>query len=455
MKVNKTQKSAAAAAALAITLGLASCGTTPAHSDADVTLRYWLWDSSQMPGYRQCAENFQDQNPEIFISLEQYGWDDYWTQLTASMVAENAPDVFTNHTSRFGKYGSLNQLLDLEPYIERDGYDLEQFQPGLAEQWKAESGEAQLGIPKDWDTVAMFYNEDMVEEAGYSPQDLWELEWNPQDGGTYEQFLAAMTVDVNGVRGNEPGFDKDHVAVYGVGYNDAGSGYGQVQWSTFALSNGWEYADKNPWGRVFNYDDPAFQESIEWWRSLIDKGYMPKLSIATSGIGTLESLAAGAYATLLEGSWNMSTVATKTKVPVDVAPTPIGPVGHRASLMNGLADSVWVGTEHPEESWKWVSYMGSTECQDIIAEQAVVFPAISSSSEKAMPAFEGLGFDPRAFSTHLEDGTTVSSPVVDRWAELDSIMNPAMAAVISGQSDASSLTTANKQVNEMMARNRD
>ena len=123
--------------------------------------------------------------------------------------------------------------------------------------------------------------------------------------------------------------------------------------------------------------------------------------------------------------------------------------------MNGLADSVWVGTEHPEESWKWVSYMGSTECQDIIAEQAVVFPAISSSSEKAVPAFENLGFDAHAFTVHVEDGTTVSSPVVDRWAELDSIMNPAMASVISGQSDASSLTTANKQVNEMMARNRD
>ena len=454
--MKKVQRAAASAAALAMALGLAACsGGSSAESGDDVTLRYWLWDSSQLPGYRQCAENFEAKNPGIKISLEQYGWDDYWTQLTASMVAENAPDVFTNHTSRFGKYGSLDQILDLSPYIEKDGYDLSKFEDGLASQWVEESGEGQLGIPKDWDTVGLFYNEDMIKEAGYTPEDLWNLEWNPEDGGTYEEFLAAMTIDENGVHGNEEGFDKNHVATYGIGYNEAGSGYGQVQWSPYALSNDWTYADKNPWGRVFNYDDENFQESIAWWKSLIDKGYMPKLSIASSGIGTLESFGAGAYATLIEGSWNMSNVAAKATVPVNVAPTPIGSSGHRASVMNGLADSIWVGTEHPEEAWKWVSYMGTTDCQDIIAEQAVVFPAISSSSEKAIPAFEDKGFDARAFSIHLEDGTGVTSPVVDRWAQVDAIMNPAMSAVLDGQADVSTLTNANKQVNEMMARDRE
>ena len=30
-----------------------------------------------------------------------------------------------------------------------------------------------------------------IKEAGYTPEDLWNLEWNPEDGGTYEEFLAA------------------------------------------------------------------------------------------------------------------------------------------------------------------------------------------------------------------------------------------------------------------------
>ena len=33
-------------------------------------------------------------------------------------------------------------------------------------------------------------------------------------------------------------------------------------------------------------DDPKFVETISWWRSLVEKGYMPSLAAATSGVGT-------------------------------------------------------------------------------------------------------------------------------------------------------------------------
>lgn len=456
----RVRRTAALVTAAALSFGsLAACSANagiPGVSADQTVLRYWMWDSSQMPGYRQCAADFEKQNPDIHVILEQYGWDDYWTQITASMVAENAPDIFVDHTSQFGKYASLGQILDLEPYVQRDGYDLDQFQPGLAGQWKGEDGKSRYGIPKDWDTVAMFYNRDMVKAAGYSEDELWDLTWNPQDGGTYEKFLAHMTIDANGVRGDEDGFDKDHVKTYALGYNEAGSGYGQVQWAAFALSNGdWRWTDKNPWGRHFNYDDPKFQETIGWYRSLIEKGYMPSLAQATSGVGTLESLGSGAYATIIEGSWNVSNVLTTTKVPVQVAPTPIGPDGNRASVMNGLADSVWVGTKHPEQAWSFLKYLGSTDCQDVIAGQATVFPAITTSSVKAVKSFEDKGMEAKAFSVQVDDGTGVTSPVVDRWAQMDSIMKPAMSAVMAFQADTSSLTGANKQVNDMMQRDRD
>mgnify|MGYP001546056713 CR=1 FL=1 len=437
------------------TVGLSACG---GGTDSDgTTLRYWMWDSAQLPGYRQCASDFEAQNPDIHIQFEQYGWDDYWMQLTASMVAENAPDVFVNHTSRFGSYVSLGQLLDMTPYVEADKYDLTQFEDGLAGQWTSESGDARYGLPKDWDTVALFYNTQMLAEAGFTVDDVWNLEWNPADGGTYEKFLAHMTVDKNGVRGDEPGFDKSQIAVYGLGYNEAGSGYGQVQWAPYALSNGeWRWTDKNPWGRVFNYNDPAFQESIIWWRSLIEKGYMPSLAIASSGVGSLESLKSGAYASLVEGSWNLAGVATTTEIGLfNVFPTPIGPDGVRASVQNGLADSIWGGTEHPDEAWAWVSDMGTSACQDVIASKAVVFPAISSSSTIAAQAFEDLGYDADAFTVHISDGTGVTSPVVDRWAQVEAIMNPAMSSVMSFVTEPSSLTEANNQVNTVMSRDRD
>ena len=93
-----------AATAMAVA-GLAACSGNAGVPGADpdqTVLHYWMWDASQLPGYRQCAADFEEQNPDIHVDLEQYGWEDYWTQITASMVAENAPDVFVDHTSQFG-----------------------------------------------------------------------------------------------------------------------------------------------------------------------------------------------------------------------------------------------------------------------------------------------------------------------------------------------------------------
>ena len=60
----------------------------------------------------------------------------------------------------------------------------------------------------------------------------------------------------------------------------------------------------------------------------------------------------------------------------------------RGQAFNGLANSIRAGTKNPAASVKWVEYLTSADCQDVVASKAVVFPAIKSSSEKAAAAFE-------------------------------------------------------------------
>jgi multiple sugar transport system substrate-binding protein len=439
------------AAALAAGLALAGCGSSStAAGDGQVSLTYWMWDANQVPGYQQCATDFEAANPDVLINIEQYGWDDYWTQLTARMVAESAPDVFVDHAQQFGKYAGFDQILDISDRVESSDLDLDQYQPGLVDLWRGAEG-GLYGLPKDWDAVGVFYNADMVAEAGLTPEDMWGLDWNPQDGGSYERLIARLTVDENGVRGDEPGFDKDRVAVYGMGYNESGGGFGQVQWASFALSNGWTYADQNPWPTEFAYGDPQLAEAIGWYRSLIEKGYMPPLAVATSGIGTIESMGSGSYATLIEGAWNARAMSELQGVDIGIAPTPTGPTGERASVYNGLSDAIYAGTPHPDEAWRWVEYLASPECQDVVAEQARVFPAITGSSERAIAAFEELGIDADAFAVHVEDGTGTLPPVTGSWAQIQSIMQPAMDSVLSFQADPDSLAGANDRVNGVLA----
>jgi multiple sugar transport system substrate-binding protein len=412
-----------------------------------VTIEYWLWDSAQLPPYEACAEAFTSQQDEVSVEIRQLGWDDYWNAMVTGFVSGDAPDVFTNHLSRYPEFAANEQLLPIDEFVERDGVDLDQYFEGLADLWVDLEGD-RYGLPKDWDTIALFYNADMLADSDLTPEELWELEWNPDDGGSYEAAIAHLTIDANGVRGDEDGFDPDNVEVFGLGLPGAGAPFGQTEWGHYAVSNGWEYMNQETWGDHYNYDDPAFIETMEWFTGLIEKGFMPTLEEVDGGIGSTESFAAGRYAMLADGSWMTQLHFDAEDFEVDVAPVPVGPVGERASMFNGLADSIYVGTDHPEEAWEWVSFLASSDCQDLVGEAAVVFPAIPSSLDIAEQRYAEDGINIEAFTIHLDDETTFLFPISDNASDVVATMEPVFDAVFSFQDEPSSaFPQANDQIN--------
>lgn len=439
MKVFK--RAVAVAAVLALPLALSACA--PAAPVAEGTISYGLWDSNQLPAYEQCAADFTKANPKIKVNIEQIGWDDYWKKVNAGFVSGDGYDVFTSHLAFYPEFVNNGQVLALDDYIKRDSVDVANaYQPGLASLWTSPDG-AQYGLPKDFDTIALFYNKKLTDAAGV---DLSNLEWNPTDGGTYEKAIARLTVDKNGVRGDEPGFDKKKVATYGIWMENSGGGDGQTQWSFLAASNGWKVND-GPWDTNYHYDDVKFQETIDWWYSLTEKGYMPTLA-QQQGVGWSDQLAAGKVAIASNGSWMTGSVfgAKSDKFEPALAPTPVGPTGKRASMYNGLADNISTTSKNPEASWQWVKYLGSAACQDVVAASAVVFPAIPAATDKAVAAMQAKGIDVSAFSVHITEGTTFLFPIADKKSKIGDIMTPAMEAVMSGKAPASSLTAANDAV---------
>lgn len=443
----KTLRALAAIAVLP--LALTACSSGDSDSDASGsaaaggTIDYWLWDANQQPAYQQCADAFATANPGWTVKITQRGWDDYWSTLTTGFQSDTAPDVFTDHLSKYPEYVDAGVLLPLDDVI--PNIDTSIYAEGLADLWMAPDGK-RYGLPKDWDTVALFYNKDMAADAGITEEQMANLTWNPQDGGTYEQAIAKLTVDKNGKRGDEAGFDKGNVEVYGLGLPGSGGPNGQTEWSFYTGTTGWTHTDKPAWGTKYNYDDPRFQETIAWWKSLIDKGYMPPLE-ATVGASMNDSFGAGKAAINANGSWMIGSYAGYDGINLGVAPTPVGPSGQRASMFNGLGDSISANTDVKEGAAKWVAFLGSEDCQKLVAEAGVVFPAISSAIPTAAAAFQAKGVDVTAFTQHVVDGTTFLFPLTDNASDVNAIMQPAMDAVLAGKADVSSLTQANEEVN--------
>ena len=378
----------------------------------------------------------------------QYGWGDYWTKLTAAMVADDAPDVFVNHLTRYPELAENGQIIALDEQIEASGYDLGQFREGLADLWIDSQGD-RYGIPKDFDTTALFYNADLIEQAGYSSDDIASLEWNLDDGGSFEETVAHLTIDENGVRGDEAGFDANNVSVYGFSWANGTADNGQTSWAAFAGTiDGWSHLGENPWGDQWNYDNPRFQKMFGWYYGLAEKGFAPDLGEFSET--PIEQMGAGRVAMNIYGSWNVDSYLALENLNLGMAPNPIGDSGKRATVFNGLADSIASTTENPDAAWAFVGYLGSTACQDVIAEAAVVFPAISSSSEKAAGAFADKGVDASVFLDYFDDGSnTMSLPITWNTTEVKGLMQVITDEVWLGRADASKLTEVNESINAL------
>ncbi|WP_328835750.1 sugar ABC transporter substrate-binding protein [Streptomyces europaeiscabiei] len=433
----------AGALTLSLVTGCAQGDGTGASSD---TVTYWLWDANQLPAYQACAKGFEQENPGLDVRITQLGWSDYWTKLTAGFIAGTQPDVFTDHIQKFGQFADLKVLEPLDDL----GIEESDYQPGLAANWIGQDGH-RYGTPKDWDTVALFYNKEMVKDAGLTADELNGLSWNPQDGGTFEKAVAHLTVDGKGRRGDEPGFDKDDVKVYGLASNGGGYADGQTQWSPFTGSAGWSYTDKARWGTEYQYDSETFQSVIKWYFGLAEKGYMvPFADYNVQSNQANTQIAAGRAAVTFDGAWMISTYDGFKGLDIGAAVTPAGPSGKRATMMNGLADSITKASANKAGARKWVAYLASDACQRVVGEYGVVFPATPAGTEAAVAAYEKKGLDVSAFTEPVadrKDFRTFSYPITTYAADVTALMQPAMEDIYGNGAPVSGLDETNDQIN--------
>jgi multiple sugar transport system substrate-binding protein len=429
-----------------VLLTLALLLTSIAQAQDPVTIRYMLWDTNQLPPYQTCADNFMAANPDIQVTIEQLGWDDYWTAISTGFISGEAPDVFTNHLAKYPEFVELEQLVDLQPLVERDGVATDIYYPGLADLWTRDG--ARYGLPKDWDTVAVVYNKDLLDAAGIDPEIMETWTWNPEDGGEFEQVIAQLTLDANGNNGLSPDFDKENVVQYGYAGNGMGGPYGQTEWSWLSNTLGWQHND-GVWGSEYYYDDPRFISTVEWLTGLwLEKGYAVPLE-EQSSLGRTALFQAGNIGLIVDGSWMIGSHLAN-EFEVGFGRLPAGPEG-RKSMFNGLADSIWVGSPNQEQAWEWVKYLASAECQMVVGESGVVFPAIPEAAALSQQVREDAGVDVSAFVEQAnEEGGTFLFPITDFGGEINTIMTEAMDMVGLGQSDAATaLTAANEEVNAL------
>lgn len=315
-----------------------------------------IWDTNQEPGLKEILADFTEETG-IKTKLTVVKWDEYWTMLEAGAQGGSLPDVFWMHSNESERYMSNDMLLDLTDKIaESDKIDPENYPEDI---WGLYTyDDKYYAVPKDVDTIALWYNKTMFDEAGLAYP---TADWTWDD---VSEAVKKLTKDDGSQYGLAVRNDNNQAGYYNLVYDNGG----------YIIN---EDKTKSGW------DDPKTIEAMKTLEGWIKDGVMPSIeTMSENGEDVL--FQSGKAAMVLQGSWMVAAYRDNeyTAANCDLVELPKNAeTGRRASVYNGLGWAAAANGEHTEEAWKLLEYLGSEEAQKKQAELGVTMSAYKGTSD--------------------------------------------------------------------------
>ena len=320
----------------------------------DKTLTVAIWDNGQKAGLQEIMDEFTKETG-IKTELQVVEWSSYWTLLEAGASGGDMPDVFWMHSNEAVRYMSNDILLDLTDKVaDSDKLEMDKFPEDIKEmyQWDGKT----YAVPKDIDTIAMWYNKDMFDEAGIDyPDGSW----------TWDEFYDIAEK-----------LTKEDGSQYGFAANPSNE---QDTWMNIIYSmGGCVLTDDNKSG----FDDPNTIKAMEFVDKCV-KNVMPPAS-TMSETGTDVLFGSGKVAMISQGPWMVSAFKDNDyiKEHCDVARLPKdAETGESVSLYNGLGWAASANTDMPDEAFQLIEWFGSKDMQKKQADLGVTMAAYEGMSD--------------------------------------------------------------------------
>jgi multiple sugar transport system substrate-binding protein len=355
-------------ALLAVTAVFAGGGRDSSSSGGPVTLKVGIWDQNQAGGITRVLADFTAETG-IRTQVEVTPWNDYWTLLEAAATGGSLPDVFWMHSNQSQRYMSNRMLMDLTDRISRSSVaKMSNFPAEIVGLYSLNN--RQYAIPKDLDTIALWYNKKLFDEAGVAyPTDRW----------TWDDLKNAARRLTNRSKGQ-----------YGMLFTpgETQTGY----WNQIYQNGGLVISSDK---RRSGFDDPRTIAAIDYAVSFIKEGYAPDLTHAESDAMAL--MQGGVVAMAQFGSWMLSAFKQSDyfRQNCDMVMLPSSNSGQRATIYNGLGWSASASTRYQEEAWKLLEFFSREDTQRKLSETGIAISAFRGTADpftRGFPEFNVKGY---------------------------------------------------------------
>jgi multiple sugar transport system substrate-binding protein len=402
-------------------------GGKAAIASAEITFSMW-GAPEELTVWKQIVADFEAANPNIKVNVEVSDWDAYWDKLKTQLAAGTPPDVFAMDAPLYLDYQSRGVLLNIQPYVDKNPDMLKDVYPQTLEAYKTPDG--YYGLPRDFQTIVLFYNKDMFDKAGVA---------YPTADWTWDDLrAAAKKLTLTGSDGK--------TSQYGFVFD---------QWD---MEPGWSEALWSYGGDIISADhsktlvgEPKAREA---WQLLNDMVFVDKSVPDANTIGQYGSdlFQAGVAAMTPIGHWAVPGYNT-AGFKFDVAPMPKGPAG-QATSVNSAGFVVAKASKNPDAAFAFIQFAISKPGQTRLAELGFACPVLKSVAES--PVFleqKGSSLNQKVFLDSL--AFAHMKPVFKGYDEWASTVGDGMGAVWRGEAELNpTLDDIVKQADAVLAKNK-
>ncbi|MFF1572326.1 ABC transporter substrate-binding protein [Leifsonia sp. NPDC058292] len=346
----------AAGAAVAAAALLAGCSsTTGSGSDAtadpnlSASISYAFWDSNQKPAMDALIKDFNKEYPKIKVTEQITPYQNFFTKLQTQGSSKTLPDVFWMNGPNFQLYASNGMLEPVSSAVDPSNY------PAALNELYSYDGK-QYGTPKDFDTIAVYYNKAIFDKAGVA---------YPTADWTWDEFHQKAKEISDKLKGD---------GIYGVASGLAG---GQEVYYNTILQAGGSVISKD--GKTSGYDDPKTIKGLQFVRDLVADGSSPSLS-QLSDTPQDQWFINGKSAMFWSGTWsNAELLGSPIKDSIALVPLPKGE--RSATVIHGLANVVSKESKNKAAAVAFQNYLAGKKAAEIQAELGAANPAFNDTQE--------------------------------------------------------------------------
>ncbi|BBY35129.1 sugar ABC transporter substrate-binding protein [Mycolicibacter minnesotensis] len=389
---------AAAVVAVAVLLAAAavlldSTAARPPPGTTVVTVR--LWDEQVARAYRQSFDAFHREHPDIEVRVNVVAYGTYFDTLRTDVAGGGADDIFWLSDAYLAGYADNGRLMKIDDTSS-------DWEPSVVTQFTRNG--TLWGVPQLTDAgIAVYYNADLLANAGVTATQLERLRWDPHGtDDTLRPLLARLTRDSAGHRADSPGFDERRIRQWG--YNAANDPQGI--YLNYIGSAGGVFQR----GDEFAFDNPAAVAAFRYLVRLINADHVapPASDTNTNGDFSRNQFLAGRMALLQSGTYNLAAIAEQATFPWGVAMLPIGPAG-RVSVTNGIAAAGNAASRHPDAVRSVLTWLGSRAGNEYVGRHGAAIPAALSAQQVYFQYWAQRGVDVTPFFAVLH-GPRIPAP---------------------------------------------